>query len=109
MYGYDYVEVFIGIVLQYGGGSVILVNVLFVISIMSVIDWQLGIDVYVVLYGFLMGGEFFVILDDKGFVILLEVYVEDGDIYWEFVYKIDVVSVSVVNLMDDQLFSMVVL
>lgn len=47
-----------------------------------------------------MGGEFFVILDDKGFVILLEVYEEDGDMYWEFLYKIDVVSVSVVNLVE---------
>ncbi len=53
-----------------------------------------------------MGGEFFVILDDKGSVKLLEAHEEDGDTHWEFAHKIDVASASTANLTDDQSFSM---
>jgi len=53
-----------------------------------------------------MGGEFFVILDDKGFVTLLEAHEEDGDTHWEFSHKIDVASASAANLAEGQSFSM---
>jgi len=88
MYGHEHAEAFIGIASQHGGGSAILA------------------DAHAVSYGFSMGGEFFVILDDKGFVTLLEAHEEDGDTHWEFAHKIDMASASAANLAEGQSFSM---
>ncbi len=106
MYGHEHAEAFIGIASQHGGGSAILANVSPVTSTMSVIDWQPETDAHAVSYGFSMGGEFFVILDDKGFVTLLEAHEEDGDTHWEFAHKIDMASASAANLAEGQSFSM---
>ena len=106
MYGHEHAEAFIGIASQHGGGSAILANVSPVTSTMSVIDWQPETDAHAVSYGFSMGGEFFVILDDKGFVTLLEAHEEDGDTHWEFAHKIDMASASAANLAEGQSSSM---
>lgn len=106
MYGHEHSEAFIGIASQHGGGSAILANVSPITSTMSVIDWQPAADAHAVSYGFSMGGEYFAILDDKGFVTLLEEHEEDGDAHWEFAHKIDVASANAENLADGQSFSM---
>lgn len=106
LYGHEHAEAFIGIASQHGGGAAVVANVSPVTNSMAVIDWQPATDAHAVSYGFSVGGEYFVILDDKGFVTLLEAHKEDGDTHWEFAHKIDVASASAENLSDEQSFSM---
>lgn len=106
MYGHEEVDAFIGIASSHGGGSAILANVSPVTNTMSVIDWQPSTDASPVAYTFTHEGEYFAILDDKGFVTLLEAHEESGDTHWEFAHKIDVASASVASLADGEAFSM---
>ncbi|WP_346993154.1 hypothetical protein [Alteromonas gracilis] len=73
---------------------------------MEVIDWMPEADAHAVSYGFTHEGEYFAILDDKGYVTLLEAHEEEGDTHWEFAHKIDVASANAESLTDDQSFSM---
>ena len=106
MYGHEEADAFIGIASSHGGGSAILANVSPVTNTMSVIDWQPSTDASPVAYTFTHEGEYFAILDDKGFVTLLEAHEESDDTHWEFAHKIDVASASVASLADDEAFSM---
>lgn len=106
MYGHEAVSAFVGIASSHGGGSAILANVSPVTNTMSIIDWQPSTDASPVAYTFTHEGEYFAILDDKGFVTLLEAHEESDDTHWEFAHKIDVASESVASLAADEAFSM---
>ena len=106
LYGHEHAHAFIGIASQHGGGSAILTNISAETLTMSVIDWQPEEDAKAVAYSFSHEGEYFAILDDKGFLTLLEAHEEEGDTHWEFAHKIDVASASAADLGEDQAFSM---
>ncbi len=106
LYGHEHAHAFIGIASQHGGGSAILTNISAETLTMSVIDWQPEEDAKAVAYSFSHEGEYFAILDDKGFLTLLEAHEEEGDTHWEFAHKIDVASASAAELGEDQAFSM---
>lgn len=106
LYGHEHADAFIGVASQHGGGSAILANVSPVTSSMEVIDWMPETDAHAVSYGFTHEGEYFAILDDKGYVTLLEAHEEESDTHWEFAHKIDVASANAASLTDEQSFSM---
>lgn len=108
LYGHEHADTFIGVASQHGSGSAILANVSPVTNSMEVIDWKPEADAHAVSYGFTHEGEYFAILDDKGYVTLLEAHAEGGDTHWEFAHKIDVASANAGSLTDEQSFSMTV-
>lgn len=104
LYGYEHAEAFVGMASQ--DDVVTLLNVSPKTNSMSIIDWQPTAGAQPVAYSFTYDGDYFAILDDKGFVTLLEAHEENGDVHFEFAHQIDVASASASSLSEGQMFSM---
>ncbi|MFT2092286.1 5-methyltetrahydrofolate--homocysteine methyltransferase [Paraglaciecola sp. 2405UD69-4] len=106
MYGHEHNEAFVGVASSHDGVGAILVSISPTSQSMGLIDWQASEGASPVAYGFSYEGEYLAILDNLGYVTLLEEHDEDGDVHWEFSQKIDVANASAAELEEGESFAM---
>lgn len=107
LYGHHEHDSLIGVA-SARGTTPILVTVNAAGGEMEAIDWQPQTDAAPVSYGFSAEGDVFVILDNQGYLTLLEQHVHDGAIEWEFSSRVDFTEQDVSTMPDDQNFSLVI-
>jgi hypothetical protein len=73
---------------------------------MEEIDWQPVDGASPISFAFSYSGEHFVILDNQGFVSILEAHEHDGHMHWEFHERVDVIEDDVAGLPEGASFSM---
>lgn len=75
---------------------------------MQMIDWQPVADAQSVSYGFSFDGERFLILDNQGYLTILESHIHDGHMEWEYTPRIDITEENPADLPEGQRFTMTI-
>ncbi len=73
---------------------------------MELIDWEPMTDATPIARGFAFEAEQFVILDDQGYLTVIEPHEEDGHTHWEFGDRLDFTEADVSTMPEDAAFSM---
>ena len=103
IYAHEESESFIGV--ASGSDGIILVSVNPEIG-MDVLEWQPDTDVNPISYGFSYEGEYFLILDDQGYLNILSPHDHDGFINWELEERLDISEENLADMPDSTSFSM---
>lgn len=108
IYGHEHSEQFIGLARAHGGTGV----QWFVIDPaerkMEVIDWQPVGNTQVVGRGFSFKAEQFLVLDNQGYLTVLEPHEHDGETHWEFAERLDITEEDIADLPTGTNFSLTV-
>ena len=107
IYGHEGSETFIGVASNHGANAILLVlnpeeNE------MEVIDWQPMEGAAPTSYTFAFTGEQFLILDNLGYLTVLEQHEHDGHMEWEYAGRIDISEEDVSTMPEGMSFSMTV-
>ena len=108
VFGHEASESFIGVASAHGGAHSILLSLNPEEKEMEVIDWQPMEGASAKSYSFAFGGEQFLILDNLGYLTVLELHEHDGHMEWEFAGRIDITEEDVASMPEGMSFSMTV-
>lgn len=106
IYGHEHSTQFIGLASAHGGTSVQWFSIDPEEAEMELIDWQPVENAQVVNRGFSFEAEQFLIVDNQGYVTVLEPHDHDGHIHWEFGVRLDITQEDVANLPEGTSFSL---
>lgn len=106
--GHEHVEQFIGLASAHGGASVQWFSIDPLAGEMEQIDWQPVEGAVVVDRGFSFEGEHFLILDDHGYLTILEPHDHDGHIHWEYGTRLNIAEQDVTDMPEGMNFSMAI-
>lgn len=91
IYGHEATEQFIALASAYGGSSLQWFTIDPVEGDMELIDWESGVEgAGIAARGFSFEAEQFLILDDEGYLTVLESHEEDGHTHWEQSDQLDI-------------------
>lgn len=102
LYGHEHSDTFIGI------ASGVFVSINPIDAEMEALEWQLDEGVSAVSYSFSANGEQFLVLDNSGFLNVLEAHAHNGHTHWELAGKVDISAEDVSTMPDGMKFSMTV-
>lgn len=106
LYGYENSESFIGIASAHGGGNAVLVNINAKNNTMEALEWQPEFSP--VAYAFSHNGEHFLVLDEQGYLTVLNAHEHDGNLEWELAGQLDISEEDVSTMPENMSFSMTV-
>lgn len=106
LYGHEHSEQFIGLASAHGGSEIQWFSINPAEGEMMLIDWQPVENATPVARGFAFAGEQFVILDNQGYLTVLEPHEHDGHTHWEYSARLDITEADVANMPGDASFSM---
>lgn len=107
IYGHEASETFIGVASNHGANAM-LVMLSPQENEMEIIDWQPMEGAASTSYKFDFTGEKFLILDNLGYLTVLEPHEHDGHMEWEFSGRVDISEEDVSNMPEGMSFSMTV-
>lgn len=107
IYGHEASETFIGVASNHGANA-ILVTLNPEESEMEVINWQPMEGAAPTSYKFSFAGEQFLILDNLGYLTVLEQHEHDGHMEWEFSGRIDISEEDISTMPEGMSFTMTV-
>lgn len=108
IYGHEEVDNFIGVGAAHGGSTAVLVSIHAEHGEMEALEWQPASDASPISYAFSHEGEYFLILDAKGFLNVLAPENHDGETHWELKESIDISAEDLTQMPDGRSFSMTV-
>lgn len=106
LYGHEDAEQFIGLASAHGGSSVQWFSIDPEEGEMELIDWQPVEGASVVGRGFSFAAEQFLILDNQGYLTMLEPHDHDGHSHWEFSERILITEEDLANTPEEAGFSL---
>ncbi|GAC30990.1 hypothetical protein [Paraglaciecola polaris] len=108
LYGHKESDSLIGIASGHGGGEAILIDVNPALGTMEALPWQPVSGANPVSYAFSHEGDAFLVLDNQGFLNVLEAHEEDGGLHWELHDRLDITEEDVSTMPEGMSFSMTV-
>lgn len=73
---------------------------------MEAVDWQPVTGAAAIDYSFSYDAEHFVILDNQGYISILDAHMHDGHMHWEFHERVDAIQGDINDMPDGASFSM---
>lgn len=108
IYGHENSDQFIGLASAHGGASVQWFVIDPAEGEMELIDWQPVENARVVGRGFTFEAEQFLILDNQGYLTVLEPHEHDDDTHWEFGERLDITDENIAELPEGTNFNLTV-
>lgn len=108
IYGHEGSETFIGVASGHGGDPAVIVSINPAKAEMEEFEWQLADGASAVSYSFSANGEHFLVLDNLGFLNVLEAHAHDDHIHWELAGQVDITQEDVTTMPEGMNFSMTV-
>ncbi|MFT6779045.1 MAG: hypothetical protein ACJAV1_002988 [Paraglaciecola sp.] len=108
LYGHENSDVIFGVASDSDAGTAWLLAVDPTTMQMEEVDWQPVEGASATAYSFSYDGEYFLILDNQGFVTILEPHEHDGENHWEFHDRVDFTEQDVSTMPEGASFSMTV-
>jgi len=106
IYGHEHSDKFIALASAHGGSSVQWFSIDPEEGEMELIDWQPVEGAQVVDRGFSFNAEQFLILDNQGYLTVLEPHEYDGHTHWQFGLRLDITEEDVASLPEGANFSL---
>ncbi|CCQ12479.1 hypothetical protein PALB_34180 [Pseudoalteromonas luteoviolacea B = ATCC 29581] len=106
LYGHDDANTFFGVARDRATGSVHLLAINPRENEMAKVDWQPIEGATPVAYEFSLDGGHFMLLDNRGYLTVLEPHTHDGHVHWEFKQRIDITNKDVNTLGEGEMFTM---
>lgn len=107
LFGHEHNETLFGVANDRATGIAHLVAINPAENEMDAVDWQPAAGAKPVAYAFSYNAEHFVLLDNQGFLTILEAHAHDGHAHWEVKHRVDITDKDVSTLAQGQMFSMV--
>lgn len=108
LYGHEHSEQFIGLASAHGGSVAQWVSVTPDEGEMEIIDWRPVADARPLSHSFSFDGERFLILDNQGYLTILQPHAHDGQVHWEYASRIDISEEDPADMPEGLRFSMTV-
>jgi len=106
LYGHEKSETMFGIASNRATGESFLLAVNPKEMEMKQVDWQPVDGAAAIGFAFSYDAEHFVILDNQGFVTVLDAHEHDGHMHWDFRERVDVAEADIADLPDGATFTM---
>ncbi|MFC0119067.1 5-methyltetrahydrofolate--homocysteine methyltransferase [Pseudoalteromonas xiamenensis] len=108
LFGHHGSNTFLGTASNRATGEVNILTITPDESEMALLDWQPVSNAQPISYAFNVDGTQFLILDNQGYLTVVDAHQHDGHAHWTFKQRIDVSKADISTLSEDQRFGLVV-